>query len=230
MTDRVVDLGDLLAGRPGLRGREQHLAGRRRLRGGGDRRRPRPRPIVEAVADGAPWPIVATHGHNDHINAAAALAEALGRAGRLHPRRPHAVGRGLSRHRPRTAPCPTAMAIAVGWHRPDGAPHPGPLARAGAASTTGPAGGAVLRATRCSTGGPGPPAAVLRLPHHHRVDPHPPAGPAGRHPGAHRARGRHHHRRRSPPSDRMDPSSRRDHGAVFRLPDGSDRRPGPWRL
>ncbi len=43
------------------------------------------RPIVEAVGDRATTAIIATHGHNDHINAAAALADALGAPVWLHP-------------------------------------------------------------------------------------------------------------------------------------------------
>jgi glyoxylase-like metal-dependent hydrolase (beta-lactamase superfamily II) len=42
-------------------------------------------PIVEAVAGRATVAIIATHGHNDHINAAAALADALGAPIFLHP-------------------------------------------------------------------------------------------------------------------------------------------------
>jgi glyoxylase-like metal-dependent hydrolase (beta-lactamase superfamily II) len=43
------------------------------------------RPIVEAVGDRHAVAIVATHGHNDHINAAAALADALGAPVWIHP-------------------------------------------------------------------------------------------------------------------------------------------------
>ncbi len=43
------------------------------------------RPIVEAVGDRTAKAIVATHGHNDHINAAVPLAEALGCGVWLHP-------------------------------------------------------------------------------------------------------------------------------------------------
>jgi glyoxylase-like metal-dependent hydrolase (beta-lactamase superfamily II) len=43
------------------------------------------RPIVEAVGDRTATAIIATHGHNDHINAAAALADALGAPVWLHP-------------------------------------------------------------------------------------------------------------------------------------------------
>jgi len=43
------------------------------------------RPIVDAVAGRETVAIVATHGHNDHINAAGALADALGAPVWLHP-------------------------------------------------------------------------------------------------------------------------------------------------
>jgi glyoxylase-like metal-dependent hydrolase (beta-lactamase superfamily II) len=43
------------------------------------------RPIMEAVGDRRTVAIVATHGHNDHINAAAALADALHAPVWLHP-------------------------------------------------------------------------------------------------------------------------------------------------
>jgi glyoxylase-like metal-dependent hydrolase (beta-lactamase superfamily II) len=43
------------------------------------------RPIVEAIGSRRTVGIVATHGHNDHINAAAALAEQVGAPIWLHP-------------------------------------------------------------------------------------------------------------------------------------------------
>jgi glyoxylase-like metal-dependent hydrolase (beta-lactamase superfamily II) len=43
------------------------------------------RPILDAVAGRRVVAIVATHGHNDHINAGAALAEATGAPILLHP-------------------------------------------------------------------------------------------------------------------------------------------------
>lgn len=43
------------------------------------------RPIAEAVGDRDTVAIIATHGHNDHINAAAALADALDAPVWLHP-------------------------------------------------------------------------------------------------------------------------------------------------
>jgi glyoxylase-like metal-dependent hydrolase (beta-lactamase superfamily II) len=42
-------------------------------------------PIVDAVAGRSVAAIVATHGHNDHINAAVALADAVGAPILLHP-------------------------------------------------------------------------------------------------------------------------------------------------
>lgn len=42
-------------------------------------------PIVEAVGDRTTVAIIATHGHNDHINAAGALADALDAPVWLHP-------------------------------------------------------------------------------------------------------------------------------------------------
>jgi len=43
------------------------------------------RPIAEVVGDRRTLAIIATHGHNDHINAAVALAEALDAPVWLHP-------------------------------------------------------------------------------------------------------------------------------------------------
>ena len=43
------------------------------------------RPIVEAVAGRSTVAIIATHGHNDHINAARSLGDALGAPVLLHP-------------------------------------------------------------------------------------------------------------------------------------------------
>lgn len=43
------------------------------------------RPILDAIGDRSVVAIVATHGHNDHINAGAALAEATGAPILLHP-------------------------------------------------------------------------------------------------------------------------------------------------
>jgi glyoxylase-like metal-dependent hydrolase (beta-lactamase superfamily II) len=43
------------------------------------------RPIVDAVGDRTTTAIIATHGHNDHINAAGALADALEASVWLHP-------------------------------------------------------------------------------------------------------------------------------------------------
>ncbi len=42
-------------------------------------------PIVQAVGDRKTVAIICTHGHNDHINVAAALADALGAPILLHP-------------------------------------------------------------------------------------------------------------------------------------------------
>jgi glyoxylase-like metal-dependent hydrolase (beta-lactamase superfamily II) len=43
------------------------------------------RPIADMVGDRATIAIIATHGHNDHINAAGALADVLGAPVWLHP-------------------------------------------------------------------------------------------------------------------------------------------------
>jgi glyoxylase-like metal-dependent hydrolase (beta-lactamase superfamily II) len=43
------------------------------------------RPIVDAVGDRTVTAIIATHGHNDHINAAVDLADAVGAPVWLHP-------------------------------------------------------------------------------------------------------------------------------------------------
>ncbi len=43
------------------------------------------RPIAEAVGGRATRAVIATHGHNDHINAAVALADTLGAPVWLHP-------------------------------------------------------------------------------------------------------------------------------------------------
>jgi glyoxylase-like metal-dependent hydrolase (beta-lactamase superfamily II) len=44
-----------------------------------------PRPVVEAVGGRRTVAVIATHGHNDHINAAADLADALGAPVWIHP-------------------------------------------------------------------------------------------------------------------------------------------------
>jgi glyoxylase-like metal-dependent hydrolase (beta-lactamase superfamily II) len=44
-----------------------------------------PVPIADAVGDRATVAVIATHGHNDHINAAGQLVGALGAPVRLHP-------------------------------------------------------------------------------------------------------------------------------------------------
>ena len=44
-----------------------------------------PRPIVEAVRGRRTVAVIATHGHNDHINAAVDLADALGAPVWIHP-------------------------------------------------------------------------------------------------------------------------------------------------
>ena len=77
---------DLLPRRRGLRGRQQHLAGRRRRRGAWSSTPPTTTSRSStASAAGGSWPSCCTHGHNDHINAALALAEATGAPMWLHP-------------------------------------------------------------------------------------------------------------------------------------------------
>ena len=74
----------LRARRRRVGGHQQHLAGRRRPRGRRLRRRPRRRPIVAAVNGRRVRAIVLTHGHNDHINAAVPLRDAVDAPVLLH--------------------------------------------------------------------------------------------------------------------------------------------------
>lgn len=61
------------------------MAGGRRRPGGGDRRPHDATAIVAGLGGRKVDGIVCTHGHNDHINAAVALAEATGAPVALHP-------------------------------------------------------------------------------------------------------------------------------------------------
>ena len=120
--------GDLLARRAGLRGREQHLARRRRRRGAGDRRRPRPPPDRRGRRGRRRVAIVATHGHNDHINAAGALADALDAPVGSIPTT-SCCGRSSTPTAPPDGLLVDGMAVAAGRHDAAGAPHPGSLPR-----------------------------------------------------------------------------------------------------
>ena len=53
--------------------------------------------IVSAINGRRVRAIVLTHGHNDHINAAVPLRDAVDAPDPAAPRRPDAVGRGLAR-------------------------------------------------------------------------------------------------------------------------------------
>ena len=145
----------LLARRRGLRRRQQHLARRRRRRGARGRRRPRPRARSSTgVAGRTVVAIVCTHGHNDHINVAVELADAVGRADLAAPRRHHAVGGREPRPARSTARSPTASVIAVGGVDARRCCTRRATARAAAASTT-PTADVLFSGDTLFNGGPG---------------------------------------------------------------------------
>ena len=159
--------------RRGLRRRQQHLAGRRRRRGAWSSTPPTtPRRSSTRVGGRRVVAIVCTHGHNDHINAAAALADGDRRADLAPPRRPDAVGRGLP------GPAPDA---ALG-RRPDvrrspasssGAAH-ARATRPGGCCLHGTPGGALFSGDTLFNGGPGATGRSFSdFADHHRVDPRP---------------------------------------------------------
>ena len=63
-------------------------------------------PIVAAINGRRVAAIVLTHGHNDHINAAVPLRDAVDAPDPAARRRPHAVGRGLARRYARSELAP----------------------------------------------------------------------------------------------------------------------------
>ena len=73
-------------------------------------------PIVDAVGGRRVVAIVATHGHNDHINAGAALAEATGAPIWLHPADAALWGQVYG-DRPWDADLADGQVIAAGGHR-----------------------------------------------------------------------------------------------------------------
>ena len=71
-------------------------------------------PIVEAVHGRRVAAIALTHGHNDHINAAVALQDAVDAPILLHPDDTHVLARRVSRPRARSRRWPTATRCAPG--------------------------------------------------------------------------------------------------------------------
>ena len=87
------------------------------------------RPIVDGRRRPARVAIVATHGHNDHINAAGALADARRRPVWLIPTTSCCGGPSIPDRAPDRAPGRRAVAVRRLERPPAGAPHPGALAR-----------------------------------------------------------------------------------------------------
>ena len=116
------------------------------------------RPIVEAVGGRRTVAIVATHGHNDHINAAAALAEALDAPVWLHPD-DRMLWHAVYPDRPPDGVLADGMTVAAGGttlsvlHTPGHSP--------GGCCLYDEAGACCSPATPCSTAGPGPPDAAI---------------------------------------------------------------------
>ena len=113
--------------------------------------------IAEAVGDRRVVAVVCTHAHDDHVDAAPALADRVGAPILLHP-----ADRPLWQHDPpgpaaRRASWPTATAPAGGTELTRAA-HPGPLARRGLPVRPR-AGRPCSPATPCSTAGRARPAA-----------------------------------------------------------------------
>ena len=157
--------------------------------------------IKAAIGSRRVHAILCTHGHNDHIDAAPALAELTGAPIWLHPADAALWG----------------MAHPV--RQPDGELHAGqvltiagvdvevlhtPGHSPGAVCFSVPALGVVFSGDTLFAGGPGcDRTVVLGLPDDHRIDLAPTAEPAVGHRGAHRTRGRHDDRRRGAAPGRM---------------------------
>ena len=152
-------------------------------------------PIIDAVRGRKVVAVVATHGHNDHINVATAVADAVGAPILIHPDdlmlwevvNPGRQPDGLLHDGDEL----------VGRRRhPEGAAHPGPLPRRVLPLRRGRRRGvqrrhAVQRRPRGHR-------ALLQRPAHHRALDHREAADAARrHRRAHRPRRLHHHRRRA---------------------------------
>ncbi len=135
-------------------------------------------PIVEGVGDRQALMILCTHGHNDHINAAVELADVLHAPIALHP-----ADRMLwDAIHPRRAPDLeledggaieyddlTLATLHTPGHSPGGISFHDAANAARVRRRH-----ALQGRTRCDG------SIVLRLPHHHRVDPHPSPHPPGR--------------------------------------------------
>ncbi len=159
-------------------------------------------PIVDAVGGRRVVAIVCTHGHNDHINAAVAVADAVGAPIALHPadlmlwEQVHSGARAGPADRRRRA----LRRRGTDARR---AAHAGPLPRRRQpARRRRPRG---LRGRHAVQGRTGRDRAlVLRLPDDHRVDPDAPAHPPGGHGRVHRSRRHDDDRRRGPAPRRVD--------------------------
>ena len=115
-------------------------------------------PIVEAVNGRRVRAIVLTHGHNDHINVAVPLRDALDAPIRLHADDRMLWDVVWPGEAPDVDTEPGAT-ITAGGHELARAAHAGPFPRGAAASTT-PHAASCSPATRCSAAGPAPPGAA----------------------------------------------------------------------
>ncbi|CAM5724624.1 Hydroxyacylglutathione hydrolase [Streptomyces microflavus] len=146
--------------------------------------------------------IVCTHAHNDHIDAAPALAEATGAPILLHPDDLELWGQTHPDRAP-DAELTDGQELEVAGttlkvlHTPGHAP--------GGISPLRPRAGHGLHRRHALPGRPRRHRPLLLVvPHDHRLDPGPPAHPPRRHHGPHGPRRPHHHRRGSPAARRLD--------------------------
>ena len=159
-------------------------------------------PIVDAVGGRRVVAIVCTHGHNDHINAAVEVADAVGAPIALH-----ADDLMLWEHvHPGREPdllIEDGARFEVGGTTLVALHTPGPLPRRGQPPRR--SGSRGVRRRHVVQGWAGRDRSiVLRLPDDHRVDPHPAAHAAVGHRRVHRSRRHDDDRRRSPRPRRLD--------------------------
>ena len=157
--------------------------------------------ILAAVGPRRLTAILCTHAHDDHIDAAAALAEATRAPIWLHP-----ADRELwDQTYPGRAPdrdLADGQTIAVAGADSRCCIRPG-IHTAPCASTC-PTRAGCSAVTRCSPAARGDRAFLFRLRHDHRLDPRPAARPRPGHDCPHRPRSGHHHRCRTAPPAGMD--------------------------